>query len=353
VNAERAPLVDRFGRHADDLRISVTDRCNFRCVYCMPSEGLPWMPRSHLLSFEEITRVARVFVSLGVKTIRLTGGEPTMRRDLPKLVSMLSQMGPGVDLAMTTNGFLLGALARPLADAGLTRINVSLDSLLEHRFRQITRREALETVMGGIRSAEEAGLSPLKINCVVVRGQNDDEILDFARLARDTGWEVRFIEFMPLDAGRSWDRSKVVSAKEILDTIGARYGLLPAEEIPAASQPGSPSGPAAAPKMVPGRQPATLWRFADGAPGSVGVIPSVTAPFCGNCNRLRLTADGQLRTCLFSLGETDLKALVRGGSSDEDLEAAIRQAVWGKEPGHRINEDDFVRPERSMSMIGG
>lgn len=339
-----SPLVDRFGRTADDLRISVTDRCNFRCVYCMPSEGLPWLPKSHLLNFEEIARIAEVFVSLGVRTIRLTGGEPTLRRDLPVLVSLLAGIRPQLDLAMTTNGYLLSNLAKPLADAGLKRINVSVDSLLHHRFEQITRRNALAAVMEGLEAAEGAGLGPLKINCVVVRGQNDDEISDFAGLARRTGWEVRFIEFMPLDAQRSWDRSKVVPAKEILSKIEALYPLVPRQTPPVHRPNDSPSS---------GREPATVWEFADGSEGTVGIIPSVSAPFCASCNRLRVTADGQLRNCLFSLSETDLKSLVRSGSSDGELQAAIRGAVWGKQAGHRINETDFVRPGRSMSMIGG
>lgn len=325
-------LTDTFGRVADDLRISVTDRCNFRCVYCMPEEGLDWLSKAKLLSFEEITRLAQVFVGLGVKTIRLTGGEPTLRRDLPVLVKMLSEQVPEVDLAMTTNGFLLDDLAGPLADAGLKRINVSVDSLMKHRFAEITRRDALDKVMVGLRAAEAAGLSPVKLNCVVVRGRNDDEVVDFAKLARETGYEVRFIEFMPLDAEKKWDRAQVVSLDEIIANIEA---VFPLEAV------------------VRGVEPATVWRFADGAPGTVGVIPSVTRPFCSNCNRIRITADGQFRTCLFSLVETDLRALLRTGAPDEGIAAAITASVSLKEAGHRINEPDFVRPERSMSMIGG
>lgn len=327
-----SPLIDTFGRVVDDLRISVTDRCNFRCVYCMPEEGLEWLHKSKLLSFEEITRVAAVFVELGVRTIRLTGGEPTLRRELPVLVAMLADLHPELDLAMTTNGFLLDELARPLADAGLRRVNVSVDSLMRHRFHEITRRDALDRVMAGVRAAEAAGLGPIKLNCVVVRGANEDEVVDFARLARETGWEVRFIEFMPLDADRTWERSQVVSQEEIIGAIGSVFDLKP---------------------VVRGPEPATVWRFADGAPGSVGVIPSVSAPFCGSCNRVRITADGQLRTCLFSIKETDLRALVRGGATDVEIAEGIRASVWMKEAGHRINEPDFVRPKRSMSMIGG
>jgi cyclic pyranopterin phosphate synthase len=326
------PLVDTFGRVADDLRISVTDRCNFRCVYCMPAEGMEWLHKAKLLTFEEITRIAGVMVSLGVRTIRLTGGEPTLRKDLPVLVRMLRDLDPSVDIAMTTNGFLLDRLAGPLAEAGLNRVNVSLDSLLRHRFAEITRRDTLDGVLAGLRAAEAAGLGPIKLNCVVVRGTNEDEVVDFARFARETGYEVRFIEFMPLDAERTWEREQVFSMREIVEAISSEYPLLPVSR---------------------GVEPATVWTFADGAPGSVGVIASVTEPFCDSCNRIRLTADGQFRTCLFSIEETDLRAVLRNGGSDEDLETAVRRAVWAKESGHRINEADFVRPDRSMSMIGG
>lgn len=325
-------MIDRFGRIADDLRISVTDRCNFRCVYCMPEKGLEWLHKSKLLSFEEITRLVGIFTGLGVKTIRLTGGEPTLRRELSLLVRMIKTSAPGVDLAMTTNGFLLSELAGPLKEAGLDRVNVSIDSLLDHRFAEITRRDALRRVLEGLRAADDAGMAPIKINCVLVRGQNDDEILDFARLARETGYEVRFIEFMPLDADRSWRRDLVVSEQEVIELIGRSFPLEPKGH---------------------GREPAAVWRFADGAPGSVGVIPSVTAPFCSDCNRVRITADGQFRTCLFSLEETDLRAALRSGRSDAEIGEMIQSAVAFKEEGHRINEADFERPVRSMSMIGG
>jgi cyclic pyranopterin phosphate synthase len=330
--SKQEPIVDTFGRIADDLRISVTDRCNFRCVYCMPEEGLDWLHKAKLLTFEEITRLAGVFISLGVRTLRLTGGEPTLRRDLPVLVRMLRELDPSIDIAMTTNGFLLDELAEPFAKAGLDRVNVSVDSLMRHKFAEITRRDALARVMSGLEAAEGAGLGPIKLNCVMVRGTNDDEIVDFASFARTSGYEVRFIEFMPLDADKQWERSKVISMREIIDTISAHYPLEPVDHGP---------------------EPATVWRFADGAPGTVGVIPSVSEPFCGNCNRIRLTADGQFRTCLFSLVETDLKGLIRNGGSDDEVVSAIRGAVWEKLEGHRINEIDFVRPERSMSMIGG
>lgn len=325
-------LVDRFGRVVSDLRISVTDRCNFRCVYCMPHEGLEWLEKAKLLSFDEISRLAKVFVGLGVRTIRLTGGEPTLRPHLARLISMLKTADPGVEIAMTTNGFLLEQMAEPLAAAGLDRVNVSVDTLLEHRFEKMTRRDALGKVIKGVQAAGAAGLGPIKINCVVVRGINSDEMIDFAELARQTGWQVRFIEFMPLDADAIWDRSLVVSKQEIIEAINSRYPLEPAGQ---------------------GAEPAAVWRFADGAPGMVGVIPSVTEPFCSKCNRVRLTADGQLRSCLFALEETDLRAILRGGAGDDAVEEAIRGAVWAKAPGHRISEEDFVRPDRSMSMIGG
>ncbi len=326
------PLTDTFGRIADDLRISVTDRCNFRCVYCMPEEGLEWLHKSKLLTFEEIARLAGIFVNLGVKTFRLTGGEPTLRRELPTLVAMLRSVSAEADIAMTTNGFLLEEMAGDLAAAGLTRLNVSVDSLMRHRFTEITRRDALDKVMRGLRAAEDAGLRPLKLNCVVVRGTNDDELLEFARLSRSTGYEVRFIEYMPLDAEKLWERDLVVPSDEIISTIGKHFELEPVQR---------------------GVEPASVWKFQDGAPGSVGVIASVTAPFCSTCNRIRITADGQFRTCLFSLVETDLRKLIRTGADDDEIAEAVRSAVSRKESGHLINSPDFVRPERSMSMIGG
>lgn len=298
----------------------------------MPAEGLEWLERAKLLTFEEITRVAAVFVSLGVRRIRLTGGEPTLRKQLPRLVGMLKDIDSELDLAMTTNGFTLERLADPLASAGLCRINVSVDSLLAHRFEQITRRDALSQVMKGLSAAEEAGLGPIKVNCVVVRGTNDDEVVDFARLARDNGWEVRFIEFMPLDAQRQWQRSRVVPGAEVLAKIGNVFPL----------QPHSAGG-----------EPARTWSFADGAPGKIGVIASVTAPFCDSCDRLRLTADGQMRNCLFSTDETDLRGLLRTGAGDDELASVIKHSVRLKEAGHRIDGADFVQPSRPMSSIGG
>ncbi len=326
------PLVDTFGRVADDLRISVTDRCNFRCTYCMPAEGLAWLPKDELLTFEELARLLRIFVSLGVRSVKITGGEPTVRADLPTLVRMFREVAPDADLSMTTNGVLLDRLAEPLARAGLDRVTVSCDSLLRHRFAEMTRRDALERVLAGIRAAERAGLTPIKINCVVIAGWNEDEVVDLARWARETGYEVRFIEYMPLDAERRWERAKVVPAARIVEAIDRAFPLVPVHR---------------------GNEPATSYRFADGAPGGVGVIGSVTQPFCDTCDRLRLTAEGQLRACLFALEETDLRGPMRAGADDRELEAAIRRTVWRKWSGHRINHPDFVQPARSMSMIGG
>ncbi len=326
------PLLDTFGRVADDLRISVTDRCNFRCTYCMPAEGLQWLPKDELLTFEELTRLLALFVSLGVRGLKITGGEPTIRSDLPTLARMFREVGPGLDISITTNGLLLDRLAEPLAAAGVDRATVSCDSLLRHRFADMTRRDALDRVLAGLRAAEEAGLTPIKINTVVIGGTNDDELVDFARWARETGYEVRFIEYMPLDAQHEWERAKVVPGARILDAIDAAFPLAARHHA---------------------TEPATTYGFADGAPGSIGVIASVTEPFCDTCNRLRLTAEGQFRTCLFALEETDLRGPLRDGASDDDLEGLIRGAVWTKWSGHRVNHPDFVQPARSMSAIGG
>jgi GTP 3',8-cyclase len=328
----REPLIDTFGRVADDLRVSVTDRCNFRCTYCMPAEGLAWLPKDEILTFEEMTRLLGIFVGLGVRSIKVTGGEPTVRADLPRLVRMFRQVGPDLDISITTNGMLLDRLAAPLAEAGVDRATVSCDSLMRHRFAEMTRRDALEKVLAGLKAAEAAGLTPIKINTVVIGGTNDDEIVEFARWARETGFEVRFIEYMPLDAEHKWERSKVVPAARILETINAVFPLKTDGH---------------------GSEPATLYRFADGTPGGIGVIASVTEPFCDTCNRLRLTAEGQVRSCLFALEETDLREPMRAGASDDELAELIRQNVWRKWSGHRINHPDFVQPARSMSMIGG
>ena len=326
-----ADLVDPYGRTVRDLRISITDRCNFRCSYCMPAEGMQWLPRSELLTFEEIERISRVFVErFGVDGIRLTGGEPTVRAHLPVLVGKLAALN--VDLSMTTNGATFRLVAEDLKAAGLTRVNVSLDSLRRDRFLAITRRDELERVLDGIAAAKEAGFDPVKINVVLERGMNDDEIVDFATWGREHRVAVRFIEFMPLDASGEWARDKVVSQDEILDAISAVYALVPAP--------------------ARGAAPADRWLYADGL-GDVGVIPSVTKPFCGDCDRVRLTAEGQLRTCLFETREFDLRAIVRSGGSDDDLAAEIVRAVGTKWAGHAIGQVTFIRPKRSMSQIGG
>jgi cyclic pyranopterin phosphate synthase len=326
------PLLDTFGRIADDLRISVTDRCNFRCTYCMPAEGLQWLPKDEILTFEELTRLLSVFVGLGVRGLKITGGEPTIRADLPTLARMFRDVGPDLDISITTNGMLLDRLAGPLAAAGVDRATVSCDSLLQHRFAEMTRRDALDKVLAGLRAAEAAGLTPIKINTVVIGGTNDDEVVDFAGWARETGYEVRFIEYMPLDAQHEWERAKVVPGERILDAIDTVFPLAARQHA---------------------AEPATTYGFLDGAPGTIGVIASVTQPFCDTCNRLRLTAEGQFRTCLFSLEETDLRGPLRDGASDEELVRLIRGAVWTKWSGHRVNHVDFVQPARSMSAIGG
>jgi len=328
------PLVDSFGRVHRDLRISVTDRCNLRCTYCMPESDMVFRPRSEILSFEEIVRVASVARQLGVESVRITGGEPLVRRDVVGLVSKLARTGFD-DLALTTNGMQLARLAAPLADAGLRRVNVSCDSLQPERFAAIRRRGDLPTVLRAMDAAEDAGLAPLKVNVVLMAGVNDDEVVDFAGFARRTGRVVRFIEFMPLDAEERWDRATVVPAAEVLDTIGARW---PIEAVPSS---------------LDDAAPAERYRFTDGAPGEIGVVASVTRPFCGRCDRLRLTADGAIRNCLFSDDELSVRDLVRSGADDAALAALLRQAVTGKRAGHGMNDLTFLRPRRSMSMIGG
>ena len=329
-------LVDPFGRTVRDLRISVTDRCNFRCTYCMPEEGLTWLPKSEVLTFEEIERIARLCVDrFGFEGVRLTGGEPTMRAQLPELIRRIAALG--IDVAMTTNGATLARNAGRYRDAGLNRINVSLDSLDRSRFEQMTRRDELDRVLAGIRAARDAGFSPVKVNSVVERDVNDDEIVDLAAFGRAEGVEVRFIEFMPLDASDEWQRGRVVGQDEIVARLGEIWDL---EQVPAR-----------------GAAPADRWRylddgFRDGG-GTVGVIPTVTKPFCGDCDRVRLTAEGQFRTCLFATDEFDLRAPMRAGADDDQLEAVIRGAVGTKWAGHNISQVDFVRPDRSMSQIGG
>jgi cyclic pyranopterin phosphate synthase len=328
------PLIDPHQRTVRDLRISITDRCNFRCTYCMPSEGMLWMPREQLLSFEELERVARVCVErFGFESIRITGGEPTVRAHLPVLIRKLAALG--ADLAMTTNGATLDQHAGDLARAGLTRINISCDSLRAERFAAITGRDALDRVLAGVDAALVAGLSPVKVNCVLVRGVNDDEILDFAAFGRDRGVEIRFIEWMPLDASGEWTADQVVPASEVIAAIADRWPLLDA------------GGRAADPNA-----PAESYAYADGV-GRVGVIASVTRSFCSTCDRIRLTADGQLRNCLFSVRETDLRALLRTGADDDAVAAAIEAEVGRKWAGHSIGQVTFIRPARSMSQIGG
>jgi cyclic pyranopterin phosphate synthase len=327
------PFVDTHGRVVRDLRISVTDRCNLRCVYCMPAEGMPWLAREDLLTYEEITRLARVAHAHGVTGIRLTGGEPTVRRDLAALVRMLSEIAPDLDLSLTTNGILLGDMAEALRDAGLRRVNVSLDTLDPARFKRIARRDRFADVMAGLAAARRVGFTPIKINAVLMRGFNDDEAVALARWARDEDYELRFIEWMPLDFQRGWDRSRLVPSAEVYAAIHAEFPLGPADT-------GDPSAPA------------TRHRYRDGR-GAVGLIGSVTRPFCGSCDRIRITADGQLRTCLFSLREYDFRRAIRGGASDQEIATLMRAAVWRKEPGHLIGRSDFVQPARGMSAIGG
>lgn len=329
----RPPLVDTHGRTVRDLRVSVTDRCNLRCVYCMPAEGMPWLPHADILRYEEITRFARVCVSLGVTGVRLTGGEPTVRRDLPALVRMLAEISPDLDLSLTTNGLRLPEQAEALRAAGLRRVNVSLDTLRPERFQQIARRDQLENVLAGLAAARRVGFTPVKINAVLMRGVNDDEAVSLARWARDEGYELRFIEWMPLDFQRGWDRSSLVPADETLAQVAAEFPL----ELEEGVDPSSP---------------ARTYRYLDGG-GRVGVIASVTRPFCGTCDRIRLTADGQIRTCLFALREYDFRKAMRDGASDEQIEHLLRAAVLRKQPGHLIDQPAFVQPARGMSAIGG
>lgn len=329
-----APLVDRYGRVHRDLRISITDRCNLRCVYCMPEEGVAFAPREDILTFEELARVARVAHDLGVTRVRITGGEPLVRRGLESFVAMLADVGFS-DLSMTTNGIGFARRAQRLADAGLDRVNISCDSLRPGRFAEIRRSGDLAEVLSAMDAAERVGLRPLKVNVVMLAGVNDDEIVDFARFARDTARIVRFIEYMPLDGSGTWDRSSVVSAARIIETIAAQWPV--ASVVDAHEDPNAP---------------ATRYRFVDGI-GEIGVIPTVTEPFCGTCDRLRVTADGAIRNCLFAHGETPLRELIRAGASDDAIAMALRGAVDAKLPGHGINDPGFLRPTRSMSMIGG
>ena len=332
--ASGPPLVDSFGRLHDNLRISVTDRCNIRCFYCMPETGATFMPRPEILSFEEIERFVRVAVSLGVTKVRVTGGEPLVRRDLPVLIGKLAAIEGVRDLSLTTNGVLLAQHAEALYGAGLRRINVHLDTLDAERFRQITRRDELGRVLEGLETARRLGFGPIKINAVAVKGLVEPDIVPLARFGRENDYEIRFIEFMPLDAQGLWDRGRVLLADDIIATLSRE--IAPLLEIPDRDP----------------RAPATEYRYADGI-GRVGFIASVSRPFCLNCNRVRLTSDGKLRYCLFAIEETDVKGLLRGGAPDADIATAIRANVGGKWLGHEIGSSQFVAPPRPMHAIGG
>jgi cyclic pyranopterin phosphate synthase len=327
------PLQDRFGRVHTDLRVSLTDRCNLRCTYCMPAGGLDWLPKPDLLTDEELLRLVRIATTrLGIRSLRLTGGEPLLRRGLADLVAAFSALPDAPELSLTTNGIGLERQAEPLRAAGLHRVNVSLDTLRRDRFRAITRRDRLPDVLAGLAAAQRAGLAPIKVNAVPVRGVNDDEITDLALWAVEHGYACRFIESMPLDAQGAWDRARMVTAEEILAALRTVFTLHPVPRE--------------------GNAPAEQWRI-EGTDATVGVIASVTRPFCGGCDRVRLTADGQLRNCLFATEESDLRALLRGGGDDDRIEAAWRACIAGKGPGHAINSAGFQRPARPMSAIGG
>ena len=327
------PLRDAHGRTINDLRVSVTDRCNFRCRYCMPAEGMRWLDRADLLSFEEIERLVGVLARLGITDVRLTGGEPLARRDFPKLVAMLRRIEGIEDLSMTTNGYLLERHADALVEAGINRVNVSIDSLARDRFHEITRRDALAEVLRGLAAiAAHERVRPIKVNAVAMRDFTEAEAIGFADLARSSDYQVRFIEFMPLDGDRNWSPDQVLTGEELRAIIDAIYPLEPLPREPHAT--------------------ARVYRFADGA-GEIGFINPVSEPFCADCNRIRLTAEGELRTCLFSLRETDLREPLRTGATDAELEKIIRGAVWRKELKHRVNEPGFVPPPRTMSAIGG
>jgi cyclic pyranopterin phosphate synthase len=330
-NADR--LIDSFGRVHNNLRISVTDRCNIRCIYCMP-ETVQFLPRQELLTFEEIERFVRVATTLGIDKIRLTGGEPLVRRDLPRLVEKLAGIEGIADIGLTTNGILLAPVARALWDAGLRRINVSLDTMDPEKFRELTRRTGFEQVIEGMHAAKAAGFDPIKVNAVAIKGLSEDDVVPLGRFARENRLELRFIEYMPLDAGDRWERGKVLFAAEILDLLARGIGPL-----------------APAPDQDP-RAPAVDYDYADGG-GRVGLIASVSRPFCMSCNRVRLTADGKLRNCLFALKETDIRGLIRGGAPDEAIAGALRESVAGKWEGHEINTARFIKPERLMHSIGG
>ncbi len=326
-------LRDAHGRTIDDLRVSVTDRCNFRCQYCMPADGLPWLERDEILSFEEITRLVGLLVRLGIRDVRLTGGEPLVRRDFPRLVSMLSGIEALADLSLTTNGYLLSRDSAALVAAGIKRVNVSIDSLARDRFFQITRRDALPQVLDGLEAiAAHPEVRPIKVNAVAMRDFTEEEVLRFAEFARSSDYQVRFIEFMPLDGEGAWEPDSVLTGAEVRALIEQEHELIELEREPSAT--------------------ARVYRFADGR-GEIGFINPVSEPFCADCNRLRLTAEGKLRTCLFSVHETDLREPLRAGATDADLERIVRDAVWRKELKHRVGEPGFRPPPRTMSAIGG
>lgn len=328
-------LRDAHNRTIRDLRISLTDRCNFRCFYCLPHGEPSWAKRETLLSFEELERVAEIFVSLGIEKIRLTGGEPLIRRDVPVLVEKLARLKPALhDIALTTNGYDLARHAEALKQAGLDRVTISLDTLRRDRFTEITGIDALDKALDAIELARSLGFEPVKVNAVVVRGRNDDELVDFARFAREHAVSFRFIEFMPLDSGHEWSRDMVVAGREIRDAIGEVFPL----KLKSTTR---------------GAETAWRYQFADGSPGEIGIIAPVTEMFCGQCSRIRLTADGQIRTCLFSTTEHNLRDLLRSGAARDEIVLFIESAVLKKEPRHHINDAEFVQPERTMSFIGG
>ncbi|GJL79231.1 MAG: GTP 3',8-cyclase [Nitrospinaceae bacterium] len=333
TGTERPQLVDGMGRTIVNLRISVTDRCNFRCTYCMPADNVEFMDREKLLTFEELTRVASVVSKMGINRLRLTGGEPLMRKDLPQLIKMLSQVEGIDDIAMTTNAFFLKEHAKNLKDAGLKRLNVSLDALDQEKFKHVNRRDCLQQVLDGLQEAAKVGFKSIKINAVAMKNFSETEIISLIEMGRSDGFEVRFIEFMPLDSDQAWERDKVLFGHEIVDLIREKYELIPIDN-----------------SLEIG--PASEYKFADGK-GKIGIITAVSNPFCDHCNRIRMTADGKLRTCLFSTHETNLKELIRSGASDATIVETILQAVAIKEPGHKINLDDFERPQRAMHAIGG
>ncbi len=333
IKSDSPKLVDGMGRTIVNLRISVTDRCNFRCTYCMPADNVEFMDRSNLLSFEEILRVVTVASGLGINRIRLTGGEPLMRKDLPTLIKMINGVEGINDVALTTNAFFLKDQAQSLMDAGLKRLNVSLDALDPEKFRDVNRRDCLQAVLDGLDTARKVGFKSIKINAVAVRNFSENEIMGLIEYGRSDGFEVRFIEFMPLDSDKVWEREKVLFGHEIIDLIKEKYELVPVDN-----------------SLEIG--PASEYTFADGK-GKIGIITAVSNPFCDHCNRIRMTADGKLRTCLFSTDETNLKEMIRSGESDANIAETIRQAVLIKEPGHKINLDDFERPDRAMHAIGG